>query len=334
MTRPARPRVLGAMFLAIVLATAACSGATSAPKGTPIATSRPSVSATTAASLSPTVSPETGPGGLLTYGRFSPDGVHTFMSNTDGTGERPLLSRGAEGGRFSPNGRRIAISPPTPHEDLCVVNPDGSGYTCFASPDPTMTRGCSAAWSPDASRLACEGWDDGNAARKGIFTVRASDGGGLVRVTTNPFGGHDVPGDYSPDGRQIVFLRGGADGGEQLTLMIVNVDGSNAHALIDRKVGLTSRWSRDGKTILTEADGKLLLVSVAGGEITPLTFQAGFTVASRGAWSPDGEWIVFTRRFLGQEDIYIVRKDGSDLRQVTNTPTQDEEFGDWGVAAP
>ncbi len=41
----------------------------------------------------------------------------------------------------------------------------------------------------------------------GVFTVRSADGGGLVRVTANPNGNHDIPGDYSPGGGRIVFLR-------------------------------------------------------------------------------------------------------------------------------
>jgi hypothetical protein len=63
-------------------------------------------------------------------------------------------------------------------------------------------------------------------------------------------------------------------------------------------------------------------------------FEAGLTLASRVAWSPECGWIINTRTFLQNEDIYIVRKDGTDLRRVTNTLSQDEEFGDWGVAAP
>jgi hypothetical protein len=30
------------------------------------------------------------------------------------------------------------------------------------------------------------------------------------------------------------------------------------------------------------------------------------------------------------EDIYIVRKDGTNVHQVTDTPGEDEEFGEWG----
>jgi Tol biopolymer transport system component len=99
-----------------------------------------------------------------------------------------------------------------------------------------------------------------------MYTVRASDGGGLIRVTTSPGGGHDVPWDYSPDGRQIVFLRDNLVDEEHNTLMVVNVDGADPRVLTDRKVGLACRWSPDGKTILTEADGSLLLVPVDGGQ--------------------------------------------------------------------
>lgn len=54
--------------------------------------------------------------------------------------------------------------------------------------------------------------------------------------------------------------------------------------------------------------------------------------ALRGTWSPDGDWIVFSLD-VGptNSDIYIMRKDGTNLHQITDTPDQDEEFGDWGV---
>lgn len=327
---PEMRKLLSALMIA--LATTACTSGAATPSATSVVTPN-SAASPVMATASLTLPPAPVPG-RLAYGRFEPDGVHLFTSNTDGTGEHALLPTQAEGPHFSPDGRRIVVTGDSPQEVFRLVNPDGSGLTSFATPDPTLALACSAAWSPDASRLLCEGWDDRNPARNGIFTVRASDGGGLVRVTTNPVRGHDVPGGYSPDGRQIVFLRDDLVDEEHNTLMVVNVDGSNAHAVTDRKVGLASCWSLDGKTILTEADGNLLLVPVLGGQISTIKFEAGFIRASRAAWSPDDEWIIFSRDYLLQEDIYIVRKDGTDLRQITNTPRQNEEFGAWGVAAP
>ena len=180
---------LASLIVAAGFAMTACSGQAATPSATSVATSRPPVSA---AEMSPPVSIAPVPGGLLAYGRFGPDGhPHVFTAHTDGAGERALLPSIAEGPRFSPDGRRIAVATENAQGSLflALVNPDGSGYRRFARPDPTLSLGCGA-WSPDASRLACEGWDDSNPARNGIYTVRASDGGGLTRVTTSPGGGH------------------------------------------------------------------------------------------------------------------------------------------------
>jgi TolB protein len=59
-----------------------------------------------------------------------------------------------------------------------------------------------------------------------------------------------------------------------------------------------------------------------------------FDVRGAASWSPDGTWIVFSRVTSTGEDIYIMRRDGTGLHQVTDTPGQDEEFGEWGVPAP
>jgi len=42
--------------------------------------------------------------------------------------------------------------------------------------------------------------------------------------------------------------------------------------------------------------------------------------ATRGAWSPDGTWIVFSRVTSTGEDIYIMRNDGTNLHEITDTP--------------
>jgi WD40-like Beta Propeller Repeat len=333
---PPRWRRLAISMLAAAFATTACGGQAATPGATSVATSRPSISPTTAVDPSPTAAPAPIPGGRLAYGRFSPDGTHAFTANTSGTDEQALLPSIAEGPRFSPDGRRLSVVVQSPQRLIFfgLVNPDGSGFVRFDSPDPTLNLGCFA-WSPDASRLACEGWDDSSAARNGIYTVRASDGGGPTRVTTSLGGDHDVPWDYSPDGRQIIFLRDNLVDEEHNTLMVVNVDGSHEQVLTDRKVGLASRWSPDGKTILTEANGSLLLVPVDGSQPSPIKIDADAPVtATRGGWSPDGTWIVFSRVTSTGEDIYIMRKDGTNLHQITDTPGQNEEFGEWGVPAP
>jgi Tol biopolymer transport system component len=319
-------------LLAIALVTTACNASIQP------ATQREA--SATPASPGPSVrageSPAPIPGGRLAYGRFSPGGTisHVFTANTDGTDEQALLASIAEGPRFSPDGRRLAVVIESAQGLIFfgLVDPDGSDVVRFDSPDPTLNLGCGS-WSPDGSRLACEAWDDTDVSRQGVYTVRASDGGDLTRVTTSPAGTHDgYCGGHSPDGRQLLFLRADLPDEEQATMMVVNVDGGDERPVIAQKVGLWCDWSPDGKTILTEANGSLLLVPVDGSQPSAIKIVAGAPViATRAAWSPDGTWIVFSRVTSTGEDIYIMRKDGTNLHQVTDTPGEDEEFGEWGI---
>lgn len=318
------------------------SAGTQAPVTTaPSTATRPSATAVATVTAAPPSAPATPavadspaplPGGRLAYGRFTPNGVTPFTNNPAGTDERSLGLHDNEGPRWSPNRMRLLTSALSPQGLIfCgLVDPDGSAFVRLNSPDASLQLGCSA-WSPDGIRLACEGWDDADLARNGSYTVRASDGGDLTRLTASPGGDHDVVGDYSPDGKQIVFVRMNPSDEEHNTLMVVNVDGSGERQLTDRKVGLASRWSPDGKTILTEADGSLLLVPIDGSTPTSISIHADSPViATRPAWSPDGTWIVFSRVTSTGEDIYVMRADGTNLHQVTNTPGQNEEFADWG----
>lgn len=108
---------------------------------------------------------------------------------------------------------------------------DRTDFELLALTDPTLNL-VPEAWSPDGERIAFEGWDDSDSSRTGVYTARASDLGGLVRVTSSGGRPHDIALDYSPDGSQLVFYRsvraephfpidiGGS-------LWVVNVDGSN-----------------------------------------------------------------------------------------------------------
>jgi Tol biopolymer transport system component len=213
-----------------------------------------------------------------------------------------------------------------------TVKPDGSNFVQFDSPEPSLELGCSA-WSPDATKLACEGFAD-DPSLNGLYTVRSSDGGDLTRVTTSPNGQHDLPGSYSHDGSQIIFGREDPEDLDHGTLMVVSLDGTGERSVTDVPLS-TGTLSPDGTTILSSSDGTLYLVPFAGGQPMPIRIEdSPDDIAFGAAWSPDGQWIVFTLqpRNAPHSDIYIMRRDGTDLRQVTQTPNQDEEFAGWGPA--
>jgi len=42
------------------------------------------------------------------------------------------------------------------------------------------------------------------------------------------------------------------------------------------------------------------------------------------AWSPDGEWLLYTMSFDGDRDIFRVRADGSSHQRLTGAPFSEE----------
>jgi hypothetical protein len=279
-----------------------------------------------------------GPNGRIVFGRYDPTvgDFHAFIINADGSNEKQLLPGIAECPTWSPDGEKVLV---------CVANakglirpatlePDGSDFTLLDVHDPSLNLGC-AAWS-SRGRLACESWDDLHPNRPaGIFTVRASDGGGLMRITTNPYGGHDRVGDYSPDGSRIVFGRENPPT-QQIGLFVVNANGSDLHQISAWQPDFgTASWSPDGRWILTDnGQGELYVVRPDGTDLHPISLQVSSGHAAfQPSWSPDGRRIVFSLYLAstGHVDLFTAKADGSDLQQLTDTP-DDEEFANWGTS--
>jgi Tol biopolymer transport system component len=170
------------------------------------------------------------------------------------------------------------------------------------------------------SRITFEGWDDSNPSRDGVYTGSATNASGLVQVTTNPFGGHDTPGDYSPDGTQIAFWRNdpalanNRGNGGRFALFVVGVNGGAVRQLTgwQRDFGGVS-WSPDGQWLLTDnAQGGLYVIHPDGTGRQPIPIQAGGSrvFARVPSWSPNGKKIIFTlfTAATGQEAIYTAQR--------------------------
>jgi Tol biopolymer transport system component len=293
-----------------------------------------------------------GPNGRIAFARFDPvpgDTV-TYTANPDGSHVQQLFSSGPSGGpHWSPDGSEVSIATAcTDGTETCaatIVDPNTGTFRQFKWPDPTLETGC-VIWSADGLRLACESFGVTDPSRNGIYTIRASDGGGLTRVTSNP-GGDDNPGDYSPDGKRMVFVRSNESG--PVGLFVVKLNGSGLRQITppDFVTGgeQNPSWSPTGNKILfatQSAPGHRSSIWVVNADGSGL-HQLPIAPACGGAfsdprsisciqpgWSPDGSKIVFTRFSANgtQEDIYTVNADGTGLSQVTKSGGASQP--DWG----
>jgi dipeptidyl aminopeptidase/acylaminoacyl peptidase len=209
-----------------------------------------------------------------------------------------------------------------------IIAPDGTVERVLEIDDPTLNLPCTV-WSPDDQRLACEGWDEADEKRTGIYTVRSSDGGGLQRVTAPESGQADRPGDFSPDGSRLLFKRAHEE--DPGPLLVVSVEGGETTPVGDSLVEDPGRYSPDGSMILTSSAGALLVLA-ADGTVVSNIVESGFFLFGP-VWSPDGTRIAFSRTTPGvfQADVYTSLPDGTDRRQVT--ATDDNEIRvEWGPA--
>ena len=280
-----------------------------------------------------------GPIGRILFVRDtrSCDDCNLTTVNPDGTHRASIP--GGSIARWSPDGTRIAMVAEADDGRLTtmLVDPDGSDATLFDIPDPTRNVAC-IVWVPDGSRLLCEVWDDVHPHRAhGVFSVDATNGQDLVRLTTSPVGGHDIPADTSPDGTRILFLREDSTRRHrQLSLWVANADGTNEEALtgpLPHSACCQASWSPDGSLVLFASKGQLRTIAPDGTGAATLELDTGegFAYAYQPGWSPDGTRIVFslyldaTRRV----DLYTVSADGADLVRLTDSRSP-EEFSDWG----
>jgi hypothetical protein len=229
----------------------------------------------------------------------------TAESTTTVSGSPPTTGRGSAGRRSS--GPAPAAASPrggnSSHdndvlflrgEGLWMMNSDGSNQRLLQrahkSSDSGFTMAVSGAgWSPDRARVAVSALYKYGGE---VYTMNAS--GDDVRVIS---AGYSFPPKYSPDGRQLALLQQPAEmsptDDSQRGLVVMNVDGTNAHMLVQGyrdKLLPTSgpTWTRDGARLIFTAQ------------------DMSSTATTTTTTPPKGRPV----------HLYSIANDGTDLRQL------------------
>jgi len=257
-----------------------------------------------------------------------------YVMDADGSHAKLLLGRGANHPRWAPDGSSISLFCCDDGMAAHYLDPRTDTLRETAPPDPALETHCGY-WSPDGERVLCESFGVDDPERNGIYTVRASDGRGLRRITSNP-DGDDIPGDFSPDGKRIVFVRLEHD--RPVGIFVVAVDGSHLRRLTPKGMvlddsGFAGSWSPSNEILLVardEAGGhkKIWIVDADGRNLRRLPLEVACELGCDSPrWSPDGAKIVFVVGNSSGENVYTANADGTHLVKLAHGDDPDWEPG-------
>jgi Tol biopolymer transport system component len=183
-----------------------------------------------------------------------------------------------------------------------------------------------------------------------IAVIRA-DGAGYRNLTRTPDANEWGP-VWSPNGRRIAYS---SDEGGVPRIYVMDADGSDAHRLSDGW-GEYPTWSPDGTRIafavsmggttpFGDPDYDVFVMDADGTDAINLT-NSPDSNEGYPTWSPDGGWIAFesTRGTpadfeapphdpgrQSDEDVWVMRPDGSDARNLTSDLVRQDKFPDWSI---
>jgi Tol biopolymer transport system component len=191
-------------------------------------------------------------------------------------------------------------------------------------PPTSLVSGYSEpAWSPDGKRIACTGFVGPGVTTSQIWSLGRNESD-PVAVTKGTYFDHNPV--WSPDGKRLFFI---SDRGGTLDVWWISVNsrgkpiGSPLPLTAGAGIGAIA-LSNDGKKLaFTKIVERSNIWSI------PIVFNRKVTLNEAQSHtsenhyienlniSPDGKWIAFDSNRHGNMDIWVMRKDGTELRQLT-----------------
>ncbi|MCZ2654533.1 MULTISPECIES: S41 family peptidase [Bacteroides] len=159
---------------------------------------------------------------------------------------------------------------------------DGANYVTAAS------------LSPDGARMVVT-------SRGEVFNLPVEKG--VTKNITRSPGAHDRDAQWSPDGTQIAYI---SDATGETELYLQNVAGGEPMQLTHKNDTYIRgfKWSPDSKKIVyMDRKNRVNLLDVASGKVS-LLLQDPMGVPGGVTFSPDSEWLTYTR--MGKNEINVV----------------------------
>lgn len=284
-------------------------------------------------------SPAFSPDGSQIAFRSSRDGGGIFVMGASGESVRRVSSEGFDPS-WSPDGKEIVfaseemISPTSRNSisHLTIVNLSTGALRVLCRQDAMQPM-----FSPNGKRVLFWGLK-GRGGQRDLYSIAVS-GDAKSIVAAMDDAALDFNGVWAPDGKSIFFS---SDRGGTVNLWRLPIDEESGRALGEpQPLGAPATWagdisvSRDGRQLvytarnLTQATRRATLDPATGRVvIDPQPVLAGTMLLRSHEPSPDGEWIAFTTEGR-QEDVFVVRRDGSEMRQLTNDADRDRGVSWW-----
>jgi Tol biopolymer transport system component len=260
-------------------------------------------------------------GARLAFSSLRSGSPGLFIMNADGSDVKQLTEGPAEEGspRWSPDGKRIVFYSFREQSKglMWIMNADGSDaqpvleeYTP-AGPEQACAGGFPGSWFPNGQRILYRGSEGGIHSLQ-ICSV-APDGSDIKVIHSEDMVKSYYP-SLSPDGSKIAFT---SDRDGHAEIYVMNADGGHLRRLTNTPYDPTR--AEDGAGSNTCGDK----LDNGNDTVTDDSDPDCFALNEYPTWSPDGQWIAFHSDRDGDFEIYIVRPDGSDLRQLTDNDAND-----------
>ena len=269
---------------------------------------------------------------------YSPDGENiAFRSERDGGGIFVMGATGESVKRVTNVGYYPAWSPDEKEIAFCVDNfeepmnrtavPSALWAVKVATGEKRLITQKDATqpnWSPNGYRIAY--WGITSGGQRDIFTISAK-GGEPVQVTNDA--SVDWNPVWSPDGKYLYFA---SNRSGSMNLWRVPIEEQTGKLLGSFETVTTPStysqhlsFSRDGKLFAyVQATSYTNIMQVGFNPVSEAVAEKsteitkGSKLTTNPYLSPDGEWLAFDGIGDKQEDIYVIKRDGTGLRQLTN----------------